>query len=473
MKSDNNKYYPPVLGSQTDENTVNAEIEPIGFMETLSRAEQQKLLDRSNSGLHQVFKNCCLAVLNCGGNEDHYRSLTEKYPDFDVSVVQRERGIKLIVKNAPSSAFVDGVLIRGIQENLYAVLRDILFTSSEIESIPNIDDISPQETTDMVFRFLRHAGALNPGIDPNMVVCWGGHSIKEHEYVYTKKVGYELGLRDMDICTGCGPGAMKGPMKGASIGHSKQRGSAGGRYYGFTEPGIIAAESPNPIVNRLLILPDIEKRLEAFVRIGHGIIVFPGGAGTAVEILYILGVLLDPKNKDQNLPLIFTGPKESEAYFTHIDAFIRSTLGDQAASLYKIIIDDPEAVALEMKEGFKRVRNFRKGISDAYYFNWAINIDALWQHPFIPTHENMANLKLRKQMPAYELAANLRRAFSGIVAGNVKRDGVLAIEQHGPFQISGDIEIMEKLDKLLEAFVQQGRMKINTKEYVPCYKVIC
>jgi len=53
---------------------------------------------------------------------------------------------------------------------------------------------------------------------------------------------------------------MKGPMKGATIGHAKQR-IEGGRYIGVTEPGIIAAEPPNPIVNQLVILPDIEKRL--------------------------------------------------------------------------------------------------------------------------------------------------------------------------------------------------------------------
>ncbi len=28
-------------------------------------------------------------------------------------------------------------------------------------------------------------------------------------------------------------------------------------------------------------MPDIEKRLEAFVRMAHGIVIFPGGAGTA------------------------------------------------------------------------------------------------------------------------------------------------------------------------------------------------
>ena len=50
-------------------------------------------------------------------------------------------------------------------------------------------------------------------------------------------------------------------MKGATIGHSKQR-IRQGQYLGITEPGIIAAESPNPIVNNLVIMPDIEKRLE-------------------------------------------------------------------------------------------------------------------------------------------------------------------------------------------------------------------
>ena len=86
----------------------------------------------------------------------------------------------------------------------------------------------------------------------------GSASVRTHDYA--KAVGYELGLRGLDICTGCGPGAMKGPMKGAAISHAKQRVN-NGRYLVFSEPGIIAAESPNPIVNELVILPDIEKRL--------------------------------------------------------------------------------------------------------------------------------------------------------------------------------------------------------------------
>jgi hypothetical protein len=308
-------------------------------------------------------------------------------------------------------------------------------------------------------------------INPNMVVCWGGHSISRKEYDYSKTVGHEMGLRGLDICTGCGPGAMKGPMKGATIGHAKQR-IKDGQYLGITEPGIIAAESPNPIVNELVILPDIEKRLEAFVRIGHGIVVFPGGVGTAEEILYLLGILLHPKNKDMPFPLVFTGPDCSKDYFKEIDRFIAGTLGEAAQQRYKIIIDDPVQVAREMQTGIQQVRQFRKETGDAYYFNWLLKVDQVFQQPFVPTHDNMRSLALHKDQEGHQLAANLRRAFSGIVAGNVKDEGIRAIEQYGHFEIHGDEDIMALMDSLLSSFVAQHRMKLPGKKYSPCYKIV-
>jgi hypothetical protein len=283
-------------------------------------------------------------------------------------------------------------------------------------------------------------------------------------------VGYELGLRGLDICTGCGPGAMKGPMKGATIAHAKQRRSRT-RYIGVTEPGIIAAESPNPIVNHLVIMPDIEKRLEAFVRIGHGIIVFPGGVGTAEEILYLLGILLHPDNADLPFPLILTGPTIAAPYFEQIDRFIRLTLGDAAAERYEIVIGDPVAVAKKMGAGIRRVREYRIEQKDSFFFNWAIQIPEDYQQPFVPSHEAMAALQLRPGRAVHDLAADLRRAFSGIVAGNVKEDGMRRIEEFGPFEIHGEPAMMQALDALLRAFVEQRRMKI-AGEYRPCYRVV-
>ncbi len=450
---------------------VDAQISPEGNLEVLSKAEVRKLLDNSHGGLYQVFRNCALAVLNSGNYLDDGKLLLEMYNEFSISILERERGIKLDIKGAPAGAFVDDKMIKGIHEHLFAVLRDVLFMSEEIHGNRNFNLESSSGITDAVFHILRNANVLKPMTTPNLVVCWGGHSISRVEYDYSKLIGYELGLRGLDICTGCGPGAMKGPMKGATIGHAKQR-IGNGRYLGISEPGIIAAESPNPIVNSLVILPDIEKRLEAFVRIGHGIIVFPGGVGTTEEILYILGILLHPDNADLPFPLVLTGPESSADYFKQVDDFIGLTLGAAAQARYRIIIDNPPEVARVMQQGIQKVREYRKQRADAYYFNWALKIDHEFQKPFMPTHETMRNLSLHKAQETHLLAANLRRAFSGVVAGNVKEQGIRAIEQHGLFEIHGDATIMKPMDALLDAFVAQHRMKLPGTRYEPCYRIV-
>jgi len=450
---------------------VSARISPIGGLDVLSRNEVARLRGASDSGLHALLRRCALAVLTSGSISDDPRAILEQYPDFDIQVLQQDRGIKIELSNAPAQAFVDGQIIRGINELLVAVVRDIVYVSTQMKPV-DLEHDGSGGLTQAVFEILRNARILKPHIDPSLVVCWGGHSISREEYDYTKLVGYQLGLRGMDICTGCGPGAMKGPMKGATISHAKQR-RRHNRYIGITEPGIIAAESPNPIVNHLVIMPDIEKRLEAFVRLGHGIIVFPGGVGTAEEILYLLGILLHPDNAGIPFPLIFTGPRESAAYFEQIDKFLRLALGDEVAEHYQIIVDDPAAVARSMVKGLDKVRHNRLDTKDAFFFNWALQIPSEFQVPFKPDHAAMRGLQIHRDRPRHELAADLRRAFSGIVAGNVKEEGMRAIEQHGPFDIDGDSEIMHALDKLLQAFVTQHRMKLpGGTAYEPCYRVL-
>lgn len=449
--------------------TVNARIYPRGGLDVLSRDEVARLRDASAGGMHDLLRRCALAVLTSGSTADDPRAAQELYPDFDIQVLQHDRGLRIDLLDAPAMAFVDGTIIRGVAELLFAVVRDLAYTAIELGPEYAHDLETSSGLTNAVFGLLRNARILQPA-DPNLVVCWGGHSIGRDEYEYTKDVGYQLGLRGFDICTGCGPGAMKGPMKGATIAHAKQR-NRRTRYIGITEPGIIAAESPNPIVNHLVIMPDIEKRLEAFVRIGHGIIVFPGGVGTAEEILYLLGILLREENAQVPFPLILTGPVASAPYFEQIDKFIRLTLGEAATARYEIIVADPQTVARRMASGIRKVREYRIAQKDSFFFNWALNIPLEFQQPFVPTHEAMAALDLHHGRKPFELAADLRRAFSGIVAGNVKEDGMRRIEQHGPFLIHGDTDMMQSLDALLRAFVEQRRMKI-TGEYKPCYRVV-
>jgi predicted Rossmann-fold nucleotide-binding protein len=450
---------------------VNARVAPKGSLEHLSQQEIAKLLDSGQGGLYPLFRQCALAVLNAGNPIDDARLIFEKYRDFEIRIVRQPWGIKLEITNAPAAAFVDGVMIKGLKEHLFAVLRDVVFISNEIMENGRFDLTSSASITNAVFHVLRNARILESQMRPNLVVCWGGHSIPRVEYDYTKSVGYEIGLRGMDVCTGCGPGAMKGPMKGATIGHSKQR-IADGRYIGLTEPGIIAAEPPNPIVSDLVIMPDIEKRLEAFVRLGHGIVVFPGGAGTAEEILYLLGLLLEPANRAMPFPVVFTGPAASREYFEQIDRFIGMTLGSEAQTRYQIILDDAAGVARAMVQGLAQVRDYRRHAADSYGFNWLLKIPLAFQLPFQVTHASMRGLQLSHDLPVHERAANLRRAFSGIVAGNVKEYGVEAIERHGPFELQGDAAIMGPLDELLRSFVAQGRMKLAGAKYTPCYRLV-
>jgi pyrimidine/purine-5'-nucleotide nucleosidase len=450
---------------------VDARVGPRGSLENLSQAEIDKLLDAGQGGLYALFRRCALAVLNSGARTDNAKEVFDRYRDFDIRIVRHAWGVKLEMQNAPAAAFVDGQMIRGIKEHLFAVLRDVVFISNEIVASGRFDLSDSASITNAVFHVLRNARLLDHKARPNLVVCWGGHSIPGHEYQYTKNVGYELGLRALDVCTGCGPGAMKGPMKGATIGHAKQR-IEQRRYIGITEPGIIAAEPPNPIVTQLAIMPDIEKRLEAFVRLAHGIVVFPGGAGTAEEILYLVGLLLDPANRAQPFPVVLTGPADSAAYFEQISRFIGATLGPEAVERLTVIVDDPPEVARRMVRGMDEVREFRRRHNDSYNFNWLLQVPAELQRPFEVTHESMRALELSRDQPVHRLAANLRRLFSGIVTGNVKEGGIQAIERFGPYELAGDPEIMQLLDELLAAFVAQKRMRLPGSVYRPVYRLV-
>jgi hypothetical protein len=121
--------------------------------------------------------------------------------------------------------------------------------------------------------------------------------------------------------------------------------------------------------------------------------------------------------------------------------------------------------------GVEAVRDYRRTKSDAYNYNWLLKIPPDFQRPFEPTHQAMAKLDLHRNLPPNVLAANLRRAFSGIVAGNVKEQGIKAIEERGPFELHGEKELMRLMDELLSAFVAQKRMKL-AGEYRPCYRLV-
>jgi len=160
--------------------------------------------------------------------------------------------------------------------------------------------------------------------------------------------------------------------------------------------------------------------------------------------------------------------EEAGAFATWVSEIVKLP----EAKRYKVILADPGAVAGEIMRGLQQVRESRAASDNAYFYNWALHIGLDFQMPFEATHESMAKLPLHRDQPAHDLAVNLRRAFSGIVAGNVREAGIRLVEEHGPFELRGDRRIIGALDRLLKDFVAQRRMRLSEPSaYVPCYRI--
>ncbi len=140
--------------------TVSARISPVGGLDVLSRDEVARLRDASGGPA------CTAAPLRAGGADLGQRSATtrarccEQYPDFDIQVLQQDRGIKIELTNAPAQAFVDGQIIRGINELLFAVVRDIVYVSTQMEQIGYRPGRLGRASPSAVFEILRNARIL-------------------------------------------------------------------------------------------------------------------------------------------------------------------------------------------------------------------------------------------------------------------------------------------------------------------------
>ena len=110
--------------------TVNARIYPRGGLDVLSRAEVARLRDASSGGMHDLLRRCALAVLTSGSASDDPRAAQELYPDFDIQVLQQDRGVRIDLHHAPAMAFVDGEIIRGVAELLSARATQVIGVDS-------------------------------------------------------------------------------------------------------------------------------------------------------------------------------------------------------------------------------------------------------------------------------------------------------------------------------------------------------
>ncbi len=416
------------------------------------------------SPLQKQFRTCCLGIVGAKDDPQNTEELPGHFPDFQVVLERHRQSIKLILLHTPSDAFPKGKITEGKRRQLGAAIRDMLFAQTHLKY---------EDRTTIIHQMLRDADALSPTyaiidntrIQLDRITCFGGHRVGQDEYFFSKNLGKELGLAYMEVITGGGPGIMRGIMRGNVKGLRMQ--DTDGKQIGMTCPEIITAEPPNSWLNRLIILPDIESRLEAFLRTQNGIIFLPGGIGTLEEFMTVLAVKTDASNSEQELPLLLAGPRESMNWIVAVEEFMQTVFGKDVKDLYNTITGDPEAITNWMREKMPAVHQARNLKNDDRLWNNSLHIPKALHIPFEPTHKNVSELHLESGQSLSTLALEIRNMLKAIVFAQVVEGGSTYIQEHGKYIVTGERKILQAIDTLFKKFASDGRMFMGQTE--PCY----
>lgn len=107
------------------------------------------------------------------------------------------------------------------------------------------------------------------------------------EYVQVRELASRLTALGCDIVTGGGPGLMEAANEGAAS--SRDPGSRKTRSFGLTIA--IPYEKANPYLDSVTAHRTFFSRLHHFVRMSQAFVIFPGGIGTALELMMVWQLL--------------------------------------------------------------------------------------------------------------------------------------------------------------------------------------
>lgn len=130
--------------------------------------------------------------------------------------------------------------------------------------------------------------ALNPAeLHFYRVAVFGSARIQagDPEYREVRELASRLTALGCDIVTGGGPGLMEAANEGAA----SSRGARKTRSFGLTIA--IPYEKANPYLDSVTAHRTFFSRLHHFVRMSQAFVIFPGGIGTALELMMVWQLL--------------------------------------------------------------------------------------------------------------------------------------------------------------------------------------
>lgn len=454
------------------------------FLEPIAESPANKLstqelaaLSLSSSSLAEEFRDIALAILHANGNninneggDSQIRMITEiqqMQRDFSIQLEKSDGRTAMILRNlSPEPVTISGTIPRLRQEQILAV--GAALTSLHRVSSP----VTPEEITEEVRRTCVDAGILNLQRYNDQIVhpytYWGGQRISRTEYEHSKAVGRHLSMVPYRPSTGGGYGTMKAPLSGARAGFQAIS-FHGADYLSFTQPHIIENEPPNPHVNKIVMLRNMEQRLEAFVRANLGIVIGPGGIGTLEELLYAVAVLLDPKNEGHESAILLTGPDEE--YGRMILTFLQNILDKESFDTVKkkIMVSygpgtEHRSASMLHTQITQRTLPFRNenGISTSWDYKLHIAPDL--QLFIEPSHDAASTLTLNQDVGADKLISEIRRFLTYVTWGAVSETGNKAIDEYGPLTFHADTKTKDALNVLLAEFQAAKRFNFRDQE---------
>ncbi|MBF0288957.1 MAG: DUF3412 domain-containing protein [SAR324 cluster bacterium] len=450
-----------------------------------------KLADHIASAISngdQTLKDCLASVIETHNYGDNKQRLRDEFGGMNIQAIQSNRkdGVKLylLCENIPEDALFDCQNLTPAQfQQFSSIVRDLLVPlgkKGKNKSAGLSESRQSEETSKWIKYFVARSGLLERRKREVVSFVWGGHSLPTDyigefdEYRFAEKIGYFNTLintrksknqkqnRPAEDITGSGPGIMKAPFKGSLQAFHELQQKLNRFFIGFTESAIMSAEKPNKLIDRLIIFPDIEKRMEAFIRAAHRGRVHPGGIGTLEEIMMFFSIKVHEKNRDSVYPLDFV-ERPGGKYFSYLDNYLKTCFKDELTESYQLFNHIlPRDYAIYVRETNKLIDRSRLWNDDLY-------VPASLQKPLKPDFKFVESIELRRDLGSAKLLENLRAFFSALVTFNIKQPEILEPWKEERPLLHGDKKIVNATDQLIQWMASQGRMKIEG-EFVKPYR---
>lgn len=447
-------------------NTPLSHIGELGTMMVPARPILHKLIDEdAGEKLDEVRKSperySMIQYGLCGLLYPDIAHLDLTHKSNFLADIEESRGRLYLSMLAPKNA-LDSASLDRLSNAGTSIVAGIAYAPTKVE-----------HTRELVQTVLDRSDVMNenPDTDELSIVFQGGARISDAEYQFAKQVGAHISLHNhapKKFITGGGRGIMRAPHSGA-LAAGIERGELDTVACGISCGKIIAAEPPNSLVKKLAVFEKMETRLEAFTRSGQLTTLFPGGTGTFEEMLYVLAVLMEEKNRGVHYSFLLVGDETMREHYEVLLNTLEATLGkdviDESGLRDRICVGKPEDVAQRIvyeAEAAQKARRLEMlhNTTDPNIrmdFHGGIHIPSGLRIPFQVTRENVAALQLDREQSPRDRIVNLRRMIytATCVCVSTERDEV---EKNGPFEVSGDPQFLQAMKELMDYFVATKRL---------------